>query len=335
MGPRAATLALAIALALASCSENDGPSPAPSPSPTPLPPTATSPAPTASETDPVRRVAPLCRPSQLSAVAVGPGGAGLGTYYLPIGVVNLDRRCRLASSSLTVATLAPPRRDLADLDLGDHRTHRVVLSPNDFVRLRLAAPNMRCGPVGHVGANPVRLVLTSRHFPGRTPVVGYGAPAGFASCERVLLGADRRTPPRSDSSPPCDPGFGLPKAAAGCPDPEPLTAWLDVDRAGRLELYPFRTLGNDPEGRAYARKHHLEFPFSNDYYDAPAGPPQAFGLAPGTACTGAILAGLGGPLADHPVDCAALAAATGRTRVPVAVWRVGHHVVQVSELYRP
>lgn len=137
------------------------------------------------------------------------------------------------------------------------------------------------------------------------------------------------------SLPPCDPGGGFPTAKDGCPDPDPQTGWLSRHRDGGLVLEPFRTLGNDAEGRAYAGDRGLEYPFPNDYFDAADGAPQAFELDPGTVCTGIILVGYREPLEDHAVECAALVSAAAELRVSVAVWRDGESVVQVSELYRP
>lgn len=104
---------------------------------------------------------------------------------------------------------------------------------------------------------------------------------------------------------------------------------------GQLLLSPFRTLGNDAEGRVYARDRGLEFPFPNDYFDAPAAPAYSFHLDPETACTGIILVGYREPLGDHVVECADLLEVAGQRSIPVAVWRDGGSVVQVSELYRP
>lgn len=142
-------------------------------------------------------------------------------------------------------------------------------------------------------------------------------------------------PSTTPSTIPCDPGGGFPVTKAGCPDPEPLTAWLDVAVDGGLVLHLFHTLGDDAEGRAYAQSHDLEFPFPDDYYDAPSGPPSALEMAPDTICTGIIRVGYREPLADHAVDCGSLVDAAAELRLSVAVWRDGNTVTQVSELYRP
>jgi hypothetical protein len=134
---------------------------------------------------------------------------------------------------------------------------------------------------------------------------------------------------------PCDPGGGFPKATTGCPDSRPETGWLTQQAGGRLTVEPFRTYGNDAAGRAYARAHGVEFPFPNDYYDAPAGASYVVRLDPRTVCTGIIVVGYRDPLADHVVPCSELTAVASRQRIPVAVWRDGADVVQVSELYRP
>jgi hypothetical protein len=134
---------------------------------------------------------------------------------------------------------------------------------------------------------------------------------------------------------PCDPGSGSPVTAPGCPDPEPESAWLTVRPDGALVLHPFRTYGNDAEGRVYAERRGLEFPFSNDHFDAGVGPDQTFELDSDTVCTGIILVGYRGPLGDHVVDCSELTEVAARRRVTVAVWRDDGEAVQVSELYRP
>ena len=153
-------------------------------------------------------------------------------------------------------------------------------------------------------------------------------------------------PPRSDTSNspqptpsaemPCNPGTGFPVDQEGCPDADPETGWLTAT-AGDLTLAPFRTLGNDAEGRAYARAHDLDFPFPNDYVDAPDGHPHRLTLTGTTVCTGIIRVGYREPLEDHAVPCRALVKGAADTRIPlpVAVWRDGDVVVQVSELYRP
>jgi hypothetical protein len=141
--------------------------------------------------------------------------------------------------------------------------------------------------------------------------------------------------PTSTSQPLCDPGFGLPKDKVGCPDPEPETAWLSKNNAGQLVLKPFRSFTNDAQGKAYAKKHGLEYPFPNDVYDAPSGPAHPLELGPDTVCTGIILVGYQDPLADHVVNCAKLVRVASRQGVTVAVWSVGPDVIQVSELFRP
>lgn len=133
----------------------------------------------------------------------------------------------------------------------------------------------------------------------------------------------------------CDPGGGFPKARAGCPDPEPETGWLTLNRDGERVLEPFRTLGNDAEGRAYAEDRGLDFPFPNDYFDAPDGPAHEVVLEPDTVCTGIIRVGYREPLEDHVVECAALDEGAADRAVPVAVWSDGQRTIQVSELYRP
>lgn len=124
----------------------------------------------------------------------------------------------------------------------------------------------------------------------------------------------------------------MPKA--GCPDPAPQTGWLTASDLG-MTLTPFRTLHNDEEGQAFAREHGEEYPFPNDYFDAPGGASHPIAFTQGTVCTGVILVGYREPLMDHVVSCDELVKASERRRVPVAVWFTGGEVLQASEMYRP
>lgn len=133
---------------------------------------------------------------------------------------------------------------------------------------------------------------------------------------------------------PCDPGSGSPIRKIGCPDATPETGWLSASN-GHLSLTLFRTLRNDLEGRAYAQRHGEDFPFRNDYFDAPTGASHPLGLASSTVCTGIILVGYREPLRDHVVPCEDLVGVADLRRVPIAAWVTGGEVVQVSELYRP
>lgn len=146
---------------------------------------------------------------------------------------------------------------------------------------------------------------------------------------------DTATPSESSTAAamPCDPSLGAPRAEPGCPV-EPVTGWLaPADEGLTLEL--FRTLHSDAEGKAYAREHGLEFPFPNDYFDAPTGEVQPIKLGAETVCTGVIIVDFRSPLEDHVVDCAALVRATEKRPIPVAVWIQDDQVLQASELYRP
>ena len=129
------------------------------------------------------------------------------------------------------------------------------------------------------------------------------------------------------------PHSGFPVATDDCPDREPETGWLTVS-GEQLMLKPFRTLLNDAERKAYANEHGEDFPFPNDYFNAPNGPSHPIQLAPGTVCTGIILVGNREPLKDHVVSWADLGEAAGK-RVPVAVWSTDDTTAQVSGLYRP
>ena len=137
---------------------------------------------------------------------------------------------------------------------------------------------------------------------------------------------------------PCDPSTGFPEPKQGCPDPAPVTGWMRATDEG-LTLAPFRSLGNDREGEAYAREHGLDYPFPGDYFDAPNGPSRLVVLTPQTVCSGAILVEYTGSRDangwDHAVDCTDLIRVASQRRVPVAIWRAHGDVVQASELYRP
>lgn len=166
-----------------------------------------------------------------------------------------------------------------------------------------------------------------------------GVPLLMTSCGAEPTREVEASPTATASEPagelmPCDPGSGFPVHKVGCPDLEPETGWLAA-RDHRLTLRPFRTLGNDEEGEAYARDHGEEYPFPNDYFDAPHGARHPLELTPGTVCTGIIRVGYREPLEDHVVSCDELVKVADERRLPVAVWLSGEEVVQVSELYRP
>lgn len=133
---------------------------------------------------------------------------------------------------------------------------------------------------------------------------------------------------------PCNPGAGFPEHKKGCPDRDPEQGWLSVED-GNLVLAPFRTLGNNAEGKTYAHHHGEDYPFANDYFDAPVGTPHSLTLNARTVCTGIIMVGYREPLDDHVATCEELTKMAERMRVPVAVWATDGEVVQVSELYRP
>ncbi|MEZ5097886.1 MAG: hypothetical protein R2731_18505 [Nocardioides sp.] len=134
---------------------------------------------------------------------------------------------------------------------------------------------------------------------------------------------------------PCDPSLGDPRHAPACPNDSPLTAQLTRFEDGHLDLEVFHTLHSDTTGQAYAAAHDLEFPFPNDYYDAPTGEVVSLDLGTDTVCTGSILAGFGAQ--DRLMRCRRFATALAfhGFPVPVAVWQHRGRVVQVSELYRP
>jgi hypothetical protein len=100
-------------------------------------------------------------------------------------------------------------------------------------------------------------------------------------------------------------------------------------------MRPFRTLVDDAAGRAYARRHHVGFPFPDDYLDAPVGAAHPLRLGRGTVCTGSLRAGYREPLRDHRVGCSLLVRALAVAPLPVVVWRANGRPLQVSELYRP
>lgn len=98
---------------------------------------------------------------------------------------------------------------------------------------------------------------------------------------------------------------------------------------------PFRTLGNDAQGKVHAQAYDLDYPFPNDYFDAPDGASHPVTFAETSVCTGVILVGYREPLTDHVVTCEQLVEVATRRRVPLALWSSGGEVLQASELYRP
>jgi len=174
---------------------------------------------------------------------------------------------------------------------------------------------------------------------GSTPVEAGpkrpGSTAGGPSPRRLPTPAvDPASAPRTTRLV-CNPGGGFPRPKRGCPDPDPETGWLTSTQDGELQLKPMRTYVDDAAGKAYAEQHGLEFPFTDDYYDAPGGRARRLELDSATICSGIIAVDLQDPLADHAVSCADLVRVAAGQRVTVAVWRDGDRVVQVSELYRP
>ena len=174
-----------------------------------------------------------------------------------------------------------------------------------------------CGAEESREADGPRTASTTPSTATTSPTPTLGKPA--KAIERVM---------------PCNPGSGFPLPKGGCPDTTPETGWLSASN-GNLSLSPFRTLGNDAEGEAYALEHGEDYPFPNDYIDAPMGAKHSFALTDGTVCTGIILVGYREPLNDHVVSCDDLVSAAGRRRVPIAAWTSDGEVVQASELYRP
>lgn len=193
--------------------------------------------------------------------------------------------------------------------------------------------------LGFAAATCLGGLLAGCADPRSEPTAAEPEPSPSVTPVTSPTGTPTSTPvPSATGIPPamtCDPGFGFPRPRRGCPDDEPATAWLVGYFADRATLEPFTTYANDDEGRAYAQAHGLEFPFPNDYFDAPVGAAYTLDLDPHSVCTGIILIGYREPLEDHVVECDELRAATARRPIPVAVWQDGARVVQVSELYRP
>jgi hypothetical protein len=215
---------------------------------------------------------------------------------------------------------------------------------------------------GHEESRPGQLIVASvrpkrvRHSPAVLAIASASLVLGACGAEGTQSGSTppsasseptgaHPSPTAATSSPPsesskpaqqllCDPGFGSPEPSASCPDPKPQTGWVTAAH-GELTLSLFTTLHNDAEGQAYAEEHGEEFPFSNDYFDAPTGTSRLLTLSQETTCTGVILVGYREPLEDHVVPCDKLTAVARDRRVPVAVWSTGSAIAQVSELYRP
>jgi hypothetical protein len=187
----------------------------------------------------------------------------------------------------------------------------------------------------HAGPDPARRCLTIL-----VAVVTLSLGACTASSDEPDATSSSPSTPTADGSAssqgaPCDPGLGAPKPSSSCPSDRAQTAWLTRGTGGELALVPMRILGNDVQGKRYAAKHDLEFPFPNDSIAIPTGASRAVTLAPDTVCTSAALVKPRRPLTDHVVPCPALTAVAAQQGVLVAVWSDADRVVQVSELYRP
>jgi hypothetical protein len=143
-------------------------------------------------------------------------------------------------------------------------------------------------------------------------------------------------PPMPQGGFPCDPGGGFPKPSATCPYGDPVTGTVTGFDGSTVTLKPFHTYYNDAEGKAYAKKHHIDYPFLDDHYDAPDSPARTVEAAPDTICTGIIAVGYRDPMKDRKVPCSAYVKAVSRYQaVTSALWFDGQHLVQLSELFRP
>ncbi len=141
-------------------------------------------------------------------------------------------------------------------------------------------------------------------------------PLGRTETSQILATARTQRPPAAD---------GLTHA----------TGWVTHVAGRTFTVQPVHTYGNGPAGRAYAEAHGLEFPFSNDYYDAPTGTPYEIDVGQ-ALCTGSIVVAYHEPLADTVVPCARFGPPVrhGR-RVTAALWLTSDTTaIQVSELYR-
>jgi hypothetical protein len=113
-----------------------------------------------------------------------------------------------------------------------------------------------------------------------------------------------------------------------------VTGLLRIHGSEEPTLTLFRTVLDNPEGRAYARAHGFDKPFFDGFADVPTGVRRPLGLSAGTMCTG-ITIDPGTQTADHVIPCADLLRAARTSTVRVVAWTSGGRVVQASELYRP
>ena len=113
-----------------------------------------------------------------------------------------------------------------------------------------------------------------------------------------------------------------------------MSGWLRIRGTAQPTLRLFTTIVDNPEGRAYARAHHLDNPFFDGFFDAPMGERLPLALSGDTICTG-ITIDPGPQFGDHTIPCADLLAAARTFTVRIVAWRSRGRVVQASELYRP
>ena len=101
----------------------------------------------------------------------------------------------------------------------------------------------------------------------------------------------------------------------------------------KIVVQPFRTYGNNAEGKAWAKAHGHPYPFMDDYFDADFGPKRTFLLNAGTACQGNV--NTGKPAEGAPIACSAFSKEIKDT--PMGIWvRPGGSTAEaVIEIFRP
>lgn len=228
----------------------------------------------------------------------------------PADAVVLGNRVRLVPPEGWVARHVgvrwPPTPRAGTWCLVPRRTHVPGPAPSDCPGIAMV-----WGP-----GLPARLTSQGRYYPGRELLVLDRS--GHAETEAVLASAT----------------FPEPVVVA-----DRVTGWVTGVDGHTFTLQPFRTYTNDAEGKAYAAAHGLEYPYSNDTYDAPLGGPITVDVSQ-ALCTGNIMVAYHEPLGDTVVPCGRFGhvrfAPQGRLRIPAVAWLAADGgAVQVSELYRP
>ena len=116
-----------------------------------------------------------------------------------------------------------------------------------------------------------------------------------------------------------------------------IQGYLTALSGSSLTVEIVKTYGNDAAGQAYAVAHHLDFPFDNDYFDAPTGRVVTVPMTSATTCRGDIRVAGTEPMSPTTVPCAQFAAPMSDPApllVRVSVGSAGNARTMV-EVFRP